>query len=226
MRATAVLDRRPHMRWAAPGDRKQDRAGSLQPAAVTLRDLLAFLIRLAGFGFLQELQRVHCHRRVARLQFVRAPAGPRVYFQPARTGRFRPDQPPAPPPAPYVPHEPVLPVQRERNASSSELRLVLVESRKDPPRKLAPLEGPRALACAPALPCRAKPRRTSPSLACLAESLPYLAKPRPTMPSRDLLLFAARHPAASRRRSASHAMRWPPTSSTTMRTWPARSPKA
>jgi hypothetical protein len=31
MRATAVLDRRPHMRWAAPGDREQGRAGSLHP---------------------------------------------------------------------------------------------------------------------------------------------------------------------------------------------------
>jgi hypothetical protein len=31
VRATAVLDRRPHMPWAAPGDRKQGRASSLQP---------------------------------------------------------------------------------------------------------------------------------------------------------------------------------------------------
>ena len=31
MRATAVLDGRPHMRWAAQRDREQGRAGSLQP---------------------------------------------------------------------------------------------------------------------------------------------------------------------------------------------------
>jgi hypothetical protein len=31
MRAATVLDRRPHMRWAAPGDREQGRAGSLHP---------------------------------------------------------------------------------------------------------------------------------------------------------------------------------------------------
>jgi hypothetical protein len=31
MRATAALGRRPHIWWAAPGDREQSRAGSLHP---------------------------------------------------------------------------------------------------------------------------------------------------------------------------------------------------
>src|SRR5260370_36224830 len=72
MRATAVLDRRPHMRWAAPGDREKGRAGSLHPDGLAapghhgqcllagpkipaaLLDLVEVLLDLWAFIYRQE----------------------------------------------------------------------------------------------------------------------------------------------------------------------------